>query len=448
MFFFFQAEDGIRNHCVTGVQTCALPISRPRGDHPQDRARSRKRQRPAPPSRQPYLRLRARRHLRGESRRRSAAKARAGRNVLRAARRAARGLAQRQLGPPGQVPGHPDLRSDQAADGARVGARGLKKFILVAASLGAASPAAQFAAAQSAAYPSKPVHVILPFPPGGSVDTVARLVMPRVSERLGQQFLIENRSGASGNIGTEYVARAAPDGYTLMVNTIPFVANSHMYAKLPFDPLTDFAPISLLASSPSVLVVHPSLPARSVRELLELARSKPGVLNFATAGPGTNAHIAAELFNYLGKVKMVAIHYKGGGPALLSTVAGDTEIIVSGVSEATPFAAAGKLRALGITSLARSPAFPDIPTIAESGLPGYEFVTWHGLLAPKGTSGAIVALLNDSVKRTMAAPDQVKLFRQIGQDIVASTPEEFAAHLKKESAKCGRVIREQGMRAG
>jgi tripartite-type tricarboxylate transporter receptor subunit TctC len=323
----------------------------------------------------------------------------------------------------------------------------LKKIILIAAFLGAASPAAQFAAAQTAAYPSKPVHVILPFPPGGSVDTVARLVMPRVSESLGQQFLIENRSGASGNIGTEYVARAAPDGYTLMVNTIPFVANSHMYAKLPFDPLTDFAPISLLASSPSVLVVHPSLPARSVRELLELARSKPGVLNFATAGPGTNPHIAAELFNYLGKVKMVAIHYKGGGPALLSTVAGDTEIIVSGVSEATPFATAGRLRALGITSLARSPAFPDIPTIAESGLPGYEFVTWHGLLAPKGMSAAIVALLNDSVKRTMATPDQVKLFRQIGQDIIASTPEEFAAHLKKESAKWGRVIREQGMRA-
>ena len=323
----------------------------------------------------------------------------------------------------------------------------MKKIILIAAFLGAALPAAQFAAAQTAAYPSKPVHVILPFPPGGSVDTVARLVMPRVSESLGQQFLIENRSGASGNIGTEYVARAAPDGYTLMVNTIPFVANSHMHAKLPFDPLTDFAPISLLASSPSVLVVHPSLQARSVRELLEFARSKPGVLNFATAGPGTNPHIAAELFNYLGKVKMVAIHYKGGGPALLSTVAGDTEIIVSGVSEATPFAASGKLRALGITSLARSPAFPDIATIAESGLPGYEFVTWHGLLAPKGTSGAIVALLNDSVKRTMATPDQVKLFRQIGQDIVASTPEEFAAHLKKESAKWGRVIREQGMRA-
>jgi len=311
----------------------------------------------------------------------------------------------------------------------------------------AATIAAMQAAAQTVVYPNKPVHVILPFPPGGSVDTVARLVMPRVSESLGQQFVIENRSGASGNIGTEYVARAAPDGYTLMVNTIPFVANSHMYAKLPFDPLTDFVPISLLASSPSVLVVHPSLPVRSVRELLDLARSKPGVLNFATAGPGTNPHIAGELFNYLGKVKIVAIHYKGGGPALLSTVAGDTEIIVSGVSEATPFAAAGKLRALGITSLARSPAFPDIPTIAESGLPGYEFVTWHGLLAPKGTSGTIVALLNDSVKKTMAMPGQVKLFRQIGQDIIASTPEEFAAHLKKESAKWGRVIREQGMRA-
>ncbi len=323
----------------------------------------------------------------------------------------------------------------------------MKKVILVAAFLGAALPAAQFAAAQTAAYPSKPVHVILPFPPGGSVDTVARLVMPRLSESLGQQFVIENRSGASGNIGSEYVARAAPDGYTLMVNTVPLVANPWLYSKLPFDPLTDFAPISLLSSSPSVLVVHPSLPVHSVRELLELARSKPGVLNFASAGPGTNPHIAGELINYLGKVDIVAIHYKGGGPALMSTIAGDTEIIVSGVSEATPFAASGKLRALGITSPARSPAFPDIPTIAESGLPGYEFMTWHGLLAPKGTPGAIVAVLADRVKKTMAAPEQVKLFQKNGLDIVASTPEEFAAHLKKEYAKWGRVIKERGMRA-
>jgi tripartite-type tricarboxylate transporter receptor subunit TctC len=323
----------------------------------------------------------------------------------------------------------------------------LKRLILIAAFLGAALPAAQFAAAQSEVYPRKPVHVVLPFPPGGSVDTVARLVMPRLSESVGQQFVIENRSGASGNIGAEYVARAAPDGYTLMVNTIPLVANPWLYGKLPFDPLTDFAPISLLSSSPSVLVVHPSLPVRSVRELLELARSRPGVLNFATAGPGTNPHIAAELINHLGRVDIVAIHYKGGGPALMSTIAGDTEIIVSGVSEATPFAASGKLRALGITSPARSPAFPDIPTIAESGLPGYEFVTWHGLLAPKGTPGAIVALLADRVKKTMAAPEQVKLFQKNGLDIVAGTPEEFAAHLKKESAKWGRVIKERGMRA-
>src|SRR5260221_6915621 len=207
------------------------------------------------------------------------------------------------------------------------------------------------------------------------------------------------------------------------------------------------SPISLLSSSPSVLVVHPSLPVHSVRELLELARSKPGVLNFASAGPGTNPHIAGELINYLGKVGIVAIHYKGGGPALMSTIAGDTEIIVSGVSEATPFAASGKLRALGITSPARSPAFPDIPTIAESGLPGYEFMTWHGLLAPKGTPGAIVAVLADRVEKTMAAPEQVKLFQKNGLDIVASTPEEFAAHLRKEDAKWGRVIKERGMRA-
>jgi tripartite-type tricarboxylate transporter receptor subunit TctC len=318
---------------------------------------------------------------------------------------------------------------------------------LAAALLAVLIGAAPAALAQTDNYPARPVRVIVPFPPGGSVDTVSRLLTPRLSEALGQQFVVENRSGASGNIGTEQAARAAPDGYTLMVHTIPFVANQYLYAKMPFDPIADFAPISLLCSSPSVLVVNPKVPARSVKELLELARTKPGALNFATAGPATNPHIGGELLNYLGKVNIIAVHYKGGGPALLATLAGDTEIVVSGISEAGPHATAGKLRALGVTSLKRNAAYPDIPTIDEAGLPGYEFVTWHAFLAPKGTPAAIVARVNDATRKVLRSADGQRAFNQGGLDVIASTPEELAAHLKAESGKWGRVIKERGMKA-
>ena len=324
----------------------------------------------------------------------------------------------------------------------------MKRWILLLAGLVSTVVApVRDALAQSDAYPARPVRVVVPFPPGGSVDTVARLVAPRLSESFGQQFVIENRSGASGNIGAEQVARAAPDGYTLMVHTLPLVANPYLYAKVPFDPLTDFTPVSLLSSAATMLAIHPSVQARSLRELVELARAKPGTLNFSTAGAGTNPHIAAELFNQLAGINTVAIHFKGGGPGLLAALAGDTQIIFAGVSEAAPHVAAGKLRSLGITSPKRSGAFPDMPTIAESGLPGYEFVTWHGLLAPKAMSPALAARIGERVRRVMAAPEFVKVFQQNGLDIIASSPEEFGAYLKTESAKWGKVIRERNMRA-
>ena len=303
------------------------------------------------------------------------------------------------------------------------------------------------AQAQTESYPTRPVRVVVPFPPGGSVDTVARLVSPRLSESFGQQFVIENRSGASGNIGAEQVARAAPDGYTLMVHTLPLVANPYLYAKVPFDPLADFTPVSLLSSAATMLAIHPAVQAKSVRELIEFARAKPGTLNYSTAGAGTNPHIAAELFNQLAGISTVAIHFKGGGPGLLAALAGDTQIIFAGVSEAAPHVAAGKLRSLGITSPKRSGAFPDMATIAESGLSGYEFVTWHGLLGPKALPPALTARIGERVRRVMAAPEFVKVFQQSGLDIIASSPEDFGAYLKAESAKWGRVIRERNMRA-
>ena len=319
-----------------------------------------------------------------------------------------------------------------------------RKAVWIALFLGLVVSPLRFAEAQS--YPGRPVRLIVPFPPGGSVDVVARAMAPKLSERLGQPIVVENRSGASGNIGTELAARAKPDGYTLLINTIPFVANVHLYKEVPYDPLNDFVPIAWVSSSPSVLVVHPSVPARSVRELLQLAKSKPGALNYSAAGAGTNPHIAGELFNMLGSVEIVAIQYKGGGPALVAVLGGEIGITFPNISEAIPHVKGGRLRALGITGPRRSAQLPDVPTVAEAGLPGYEFVTWHGMLAPKGTPRAIVSLLNEKLRETLASPDQARLFEQMGLEIVASSPEEFSAHLRSELDKWGKVIKERHIR--
>jgi len=259
--------------------------------------------------------------------------------------------------------------------------------------------------------------------------------------------VVENRSGASGNIGTEIAARAAPDGYTLVLNTTPLVANVFLYKKLPYDPINDFAPVMLVSSSQSMLAVHPSMPVKSVKELLALARSKPGQLNYGSAGPATNPHISGELFNYLGKVNITVVHYKGGGPALIAAMSGEVGIVFANFAETLGHVKAGKLRALGVTSSKRAPTLPDVPTIAEAGLPGYEFTTWHGILAPKATPRPIVALLNDRLKKSLAAPDQAKRFQDHGLEIIASTPEEFTAFIAAEYSRWGKVIRERGMRA-
>jgi tripartite-type tricarboxylate transporter receptor subunit TctC len=317
-----------------------------------------------------------------------------------------------------------------------------RRILWVAASVALALPV--LAGAQN--YPARPVRLIVPFPPGGSVDVVARALTPKLSERLGQQVVIENRSGASGIIGTEVVAHAKPDGYTLLINTIPFVTNTYLYSKVPYDPFADFLPVAWLCSSPATLVVNPSVPARSVRELLALAKSKAGALNYSAAGAGTNPHFAGELFNSLGQVDIVAVQYKGGGPSLLAALGGEVGITFPNISEAIPHVKTGKLVVLGVTGAKRSPALPEVPTIAEAGLPGYEFVTWHGVLAPRGTPPAVVSLLNARLKETLTAPEQARLLEQMGFEIVASSPEEFAAHLKRESEKWGKVIKERHIR--
>jgi tripartite-type tricarboxylate transporter receptor subunit TctC len=322
----------------------------------------------------------------------------------------------------------------------------VKEIISRLAVLAVAMAVPAAACAQTDNYPGKPIRLVTPFPPGGSVDIVGRLVGAKLSQVIGQQVIIDNRSGASGVIGTELVARAAPDGYTLLINTLPFVTNGFMLKRVPYDVVNDFAPVSLLSSSPSVLAVHPSVPAHSVRELIQIAKSRPGTLNYGGSGVGTNPHIAGELFNLLAKVNLVVVQFKGGGPSLVATLSGEITVAISGISEMIPLIEAKRLRALGVTSLKRSAALPDLPPIAET-VPGYEFITWHGILAPKGTPPAAVAMLNQKITQALRDPEFARQFQQKGFDIIASTPEQFAAHLKSELAKWGRVIKERNMHA-
>jgi tripartite-type tricarboxylate transporter receptor subunit TctC len=302
--------------------------------------------------------------------------------------------------------------------------------------------------ALAADYPTKPVRVISPFPPGGSVDLVARMIAMELSNPLGQQIVVDNRAGASGMIGTELAKNSAPDGYTLLVNTLPFVTNQFAYSKVPYDPVTDFAPVSLIASVASVLVAHPALPVNSMKDLIALARAKPNAITYGTAGAGTNPHIAGELLNNLAKIKLLPVHYKGGGPAQIATLSGEVQLyFVNAIPEALPHIETKKLKAIGITAAKRNPSAPQIPTMAESGLPGYEFTTWQILAAPKGTPTPIVTTLNEKLRAALKTPEAAKRWQDRGFDLIASTPEEMAAHLASEIKKWRAVFKEQGIKA-
>jgi tripartite-type tricarboxylate transporter receptor subunit TctC len=316
--------------------------------------------------------------------------------------------------------------------------------LLLCATAGAWMPAGW---AQTGKYPDRAVRLIVPFPPGGTVDVTARLLSPAVSKSFGQQVVVDNRSGASGIIGTSEAARAKPDGYTFLLNTTPMVTNPLMYAKVPYSALKDFDSISILATTPSFLSVHPSVPVKSVRELIQLAKSRPGTLNYSGAGFGTNPHIAGELFNYLAKTNLVAVQFKGGGPALIAAISGEVSVAFSGVAGAVGFVQTGRLRALGVASLKPVTALPGVPPIAESGLPGYEFVAWFLLSAPKGTSREIIATVNDHFRKAMSVPDTLRRFEGDGLDVVGSTPEQAGATLEAELKKWATVIRERGMKA-
>ena len=307
-----------------------------------------------------------------------------------------------------------------------------------------------FTAAQAFAadYPTRPIRIVSPFPPGGSVDLVSRLVGNDLNKPLGQQVVIDNRGGASGMIGTALVKNATPDGYTLLVNTLPFVTNQFAYSKVPYDPIADFAHISVLCSVASVLVAHPSMPANSMKELIALAKSKPGSITYGTAGAATNPHIAGELLNHLGKIKLQPVHYKGGGPATVAALSGEVQLyFVNAIPEAVPHLKAGKLKALGITATTRNSAAPDIPTMAEAGLPGYEFTTWQIFAAPKGTPAAVIKKLNESVRAVLKTPEAQKRWQARGLDVIANTPAEATAYMNSESKKWRAVFKEQGIKA-
>jgi len=265
-------------------------------------------------------------------------------------------------------------------------------------------------------YPAKPVRVIVPWPAGGSSDTLARILGQRLTGTWGQQVLVENRPGAGTTIGNEVVAKAPPDGYTLMVTATALVASSFLYSHLPYRVERDFVPISLVATAPSVLITHPSLPVKSVKDLVALARAKPRSINYASGGSGSSDHIAAELFKTLAHIDMTHIPYKGATPALADLIAGNTQVMFSIAITAMPHVRSGKLRALGVTSAKRSELLPDLPTIAEAGVPGYEFETWLGMFAPAGTPPAVVAKVNDGVTKIVSLNEVRERLRSMGAD--------------------------------
>jgi tripartite-type tricarboxylate transporter receptor subunit TctC len=242
-------------------------------------------------------------------------------------------------------------------------------------------------------------------------------------------------------------ARSPADGYTLLINTLPLVTNIFIMSRVPYDLQNDFEPVCLLSSSSAILGVHPSLPVRNTKELLELARSKRGTLNYGTAGIGTNPHIAGELFNYLGKTNIVAVHYKGGGPSLIAAISGEVTVTFANTPETMPYVDAKRLRGLAISSLKRRANLPELPTVSESGVPGYEFLTWHVIMAPKGTPRPVVTLLNERLRKILNTPEQNQQLLQKGIDVIGASPEETAAHLKREMEKWSRVVKERGIRA-
>jgi tripartite-type tricarboxylate transporter receptor subunit TctC len=304
------------------------------------------------------------------------------------------------------------------------------------------------AAAQAQNYPAKPVRVITPFTAGSAIDTLARVLGQKLGDTWGQQVVIDNRIGANGIIGTEAAARAPPDGYTVYLGNISTLAvNPHLYLKLPYDALRDFAPVTLAASIPVVLVVHPSLPVKSVRELIALAKAHPGQLNYASGGTGSAQHLPMEMLRVDTGINIVHVPYKGLGPAFSDVLGGQVPMMFTGVSNVVPYMKTGRLRVLAIGSPKRSSSLPEVSTVAEAGVPGFDFDSWTGYLVPVGTPANLIAKLHADITRTLTAPDVRDKLVTLGFDLVGGTPDAFATLIRNDIARFGKLIKAAGIRA-
>jgi tripartite-type tricarboxylate transporter receptor subunit TctC len=296
-------------------------------------------------------------------------------------------------------------------------------------------------------YPTKPVRMVVPFPAGGTVDIVARMMGQRLTESLGRTFLIDNRAGASGNIGTDFVAKSPPDGYTLLMSSAaPLAANPAFYPKLPFQPLKDFAPITLIVIQPNILVVNPAVPARTVKEFIALAKAKPGALNYGSSGVGNSQHMAAELFRYYTHVNITHVPYKGGAPALTDLVGGQIDLLFEPIPGTIPYVRSGRVRALAVTTKERSETFPDVPAIREAGLPDYEYRGWIGLVAPAGTPPQIVKTLHAEITKGLGGGLASKL-KEFAFVVSGGGPQEFAPFMKKELELHQKIVKAADIKA-
>jgi len=303
-------------------------------------------------------------------------------------------------------------------------------------------------AASADAYPVRPIRLVVGFPPGGGVDTTARAIAPRLAERLGQQIVIDNRPGATGNVAAELVANAPADGYTVSIGSIaPLAVNPSLYVSSPVDPLRDFAPITRIGDSTNVLVVHPSIAAASVKELVALARAKPGALNCGSSGIAGAGHLALALFNVLARTKITHVPYKGGGPAMVDLLGGNIQLIFATTASAAAYIKSGRIRALAVTTAKRSALMPELPTVAEAGLVGFEANNWYGFVAPAKTPSSIVLRLNKEAIAAMSLPEVKEMLFRDGVEIAPSTPEEFGAYMRSEHAKWAKVISAAGIKA-
>jgi tripartite-type tricarboxylate transporter receptor subunit TctC len=296
-----------------------------------------------------------------------------------------------------------------------------------------------------APFPGKPIRIVVPFPPGGATDILARAAGQRMQDAWGQPVVIDNRPGAGGNIGSELVAKSPPDGYTLLMGTVGTHAiNASLYAKMPYDHVKDFVPVVLVAGVPNVLVVHPSVPANSVQELIAYAKANPGKLNFASSGAGTSIHLSGELFKTMTGVQIQHVPYKGSAPAVSDLLGGQVQMMFDNLPPSLPHVKAGKLRALAVTTSTRAPALPDVPTMSEAGVTGFEASSWFGLLAPAGTPREIVAKINAEVAKWLATPEAKEKLAAQGANAIGGPPEDFAKHIAAETAKWAKVVKESG----